>query len=503
MTLVELLVVFAIASILAGVGATSFFTVRHQARVGVVDDALRSMEALAVASAGGRAPFGFMDEVAKSPPAGVPADASVTVVADEGRFVVSSEAQRVCRTLYLHADGRDGFIRNVDCETGQVEDAPTAEQVPALVHPAPATPGGVHAEVDGSAVTVRWSYTPAGGQDPAPSFRVMRRGASSTSEQFEVAGTTAASSLRLTGLEPGRPYEFVVVAFDGRADSAPSTVVAATPGDAAPGVAAGLQATGGANQVSLRWTPARGAVTGQVLHRAAGTCQPPSGCSAPTRTELAASTSSWTDSSVSPGGTYTYWVTSQAGTRESAPSTPAHVTAATSEPATRPSDLRWTAAATSVTLTWAPPQGAAASSYVVARDGAAIATLPSTTTTYTDVGLVQGATYRYTVRSVDERGRRSQPAGPVVAGPATAGPPSAPSNVTAVLRADGKAVVSWDGPSGTGYHYEVYDGATYLATVSRTTRWVDHTPRQSVVYSVRAVRDHQRSPWAASPPLAP
>jgi hypothetical protein len=106
-----------------------------------------------------------------------------------------------------------------------------------------------------------------------------------------------------------------------------------------------------------------------------------------------ASATSWTDHGLTPGVTYRYTVVA-AGLGHSVPSASATVTAIT------PSPVRLTARATHTTveLHWSPsPLGPAPDQYVISNGTTVVATLPRTTTSYTDKGLTPGASFQYTV----------------------------------------------------------------------------------------------------------
>lgn len=79
------------------------------------------------------------------------------------------------------------------------------------------------------------------------------------------------------------------------------------------------------------------------------------------------------------------------------------------QPPTTPSDLHATSvAATSVSLAWSPStDNVAVTGYTVYRDGTPIATPGPNTTTYTDMTVVGGATYSYSVDAFDGAGNHS------------------------------------------------------------------------------------------------
>jgi hypothetical protein len=106
-----------------------------------------------------------------------------------------------------------------------------------------------------------------------------------------------------------------------------------------------------------------------------------------------ASATSWADHGLTPGATYHYTVVA-AGLGRSSPSASATVTTIT------PSPVRLTARTThsTVELHWSPsPLAPAPGQYVVSNGTTVVATLPGTTTSYTEKGLAPGTSFQYTV----------------------------------------------------------------------------------------------------------
>jgi hypothetical protein len=79
-------------------------------------------------------------------------------------------------------------------------------------------------------------------------------------------------------------------------------------------------------------------------------------------------------------------------------------------PALPPTDLKATAHAFAVTLTWRPPAGSAPSGYRVYRDDELIESLGGTIRRYVDTTVLPGTVYRYEVRASDAAGQVSPPA---------------------------------------------------------------------------------------------
>jgi chitodextrinase len=120
---------------------------------------------------------------------------------------------------------------------------------------------------------------------------------------------------------------------------------------------------------------------------------------------------SYTDSGLAAGTTYTYNVQAvgPAGTSANSMTASATTTAIPPPPAAAPTLY---ATSGSVAVTWTAVSGA--SSYNVLRNGAQI--VNTAATTYTNTGTVAGTTYNYNIQSVGAAGTSANsPTGTVVA----------------------------------------------------------------------------------------
>jgi fibronectin type 3 domain-containing protein len=229
---------------------------------------------------------------------------------------------------------------------------------------------------------------------------------------------------------------------------------ASAPG-AVPGIVTGLTVTAGDGELTITWDAVAGA-TSYNLYRS--TSQGSQG----TLIGSSAGTS-YTDSTVANGATYSYVVTAvnaageSPASAQSAPATPA---VALSLPSA-PTGVGATAANGQVTLTW--NAAATATSYQVYRSttqgqqGALIGS--SAGTNYTDATAANGTTYYYAVSALNAAGASppsAQSSGATPTAPVAV--PAAPAGVTAV---DGVAqvTVSWTGVSGA-ISYKVYRSTT-------------------------------------------
>jgi fibronectin type 3 domain-containing protein len=171
-----------------------------------------------------------------------------------------------------------------------VESAASASASATPQVPAPATPTGVTATAGANQVTVAWAAVSG-----ATSYRVYRAATLLTA--------TATTSYVETGLTPGTAVSYTVVAVNAGGASAASTAATATPTPAAP---TGLAVTPGNATNALSWTAVSGAASYRVYRN--GTL-----VGSPTGT-------TYTDTALTNGTSYAYYVTAVAGTAVSAAS---------------------------------------------------------------------------------------------------------------------------------------------------------------------------------------
>ena len=165
-----------------------------------------------------------------------------------------------------------------------------------------------------------------------------------------------------------------------------------------------------ATQVPLSWTASTSTgVTGYQVFRGGCAIGPGTSNCEPTATPSNTATS-FTDTTVSPGTAYTYWVVAYAGIIDSPPSTALPVNTPAIQPPTAPGTLTATAASYStVNLSWGPstdtgPGQPGLAGYHIYRGtvSGSLSLLTSTTsTTYSDTTAASGTTYYYAVASYD------------------------------------------------------------------------------------------------------
>ena len=216
--------------------------------------------------------------------------------------------------------------------------------------------------------------------------------------------------------------------------------------------------------------------------------------------------------------------TDDAGNDETltSPATAAVAAAEPTEPPAKPADLSATATHNQVVLTWNDPNDDSITGYVILRRvrvndqggdfSVLVANTESAATTYTDNTVAASTTYTYRIKAINEHGTSERSrwyhidtlAAPEPE-PETDPADLAPTSLAAELTG-GRVVLSWDPPaedagSVTGYEVLRGEGEDELATLSAdtgstATTYTDataNTASESYAYSVKAVRDGERS----------
>lgn len=263
--------------------------------------------------------------------------------------------------------------------------------------PPPATPSGLTAVGGIGQIALTWTAVPQ-----ATSYAVLR--ANSSGGTAVQSGSATTNSFTDSPLAGGTVcfYRVQAVGPTGTSESsnAASATVLVQP------VPAGVVATGGKGQIVLTWPAAPGATSYAILAGAAA-----SG----TKTVVGtAATNAFSETGLAAGLTRFYVVDAlgPAGTSDAS----AEVSASTVGP-TAPLALAAAPGNAFVSLKWAPATGA--TSYTIRRSSSTEAEAQVATATnsaFTDTGLRNGVTYRYTVRAIGAGGESLNSA------PATAAP---------------------------------------------------------------------------------
>ena len=310
---------------------------------------------------------------------------------------------------------------------------------------------------------------------------------------------SAETNYTVMELTNGQSYAFRLRAANSDGQSSPSTSVSATPAPTAPEAPQSLGATPGNKKVELRWTaPADDG--GEPITRYEYE-QDGSG----TWTSTGSAETNYTVMELTNGQSYAFRVRAVNSIGGGAPTPSLSATPATTEP-DAPESLEATAGDGQVELRWtAPPDdgGDPVTHYEYEQDGSGIwISTGSAETRHTVTGLVNGQSYTFRVRAVNDRGygdvvtieaTPSRPTGGGGRGPRTTAP-DAPRNLTAAA-ADGGVTLSWDAPFGTGgapitdYEYRIDGEGEWISigSVKRMHTITGLTGGTVHVFRVRAV----------------
>jgi chitodextrinase len=285
--------------------------------------------------------------------------------------------------------------------------------------------------------------------------------------------TTSNTALTFPARESGANAAQLVVNFQSQTDTTP------------PSVPDGLNATVvSSSQVDLTWNASTDdtSVTGYTIYRDGNQLD-----------TVPASTLTYSDSTLSPGNTYTYTVDAfdQAG-NHSAQSLPVGITTL-DEPPTVPTGLSATAVSgTQVDLAWdASTDNSIVAGYTIYRDGIEVGAVDGITLTYIDTTVQPAVTYSYSVDAFDDTGSHSQPSTAVSVTTLDTLPPSVPDGLTATSISALQVDLVWNaatdnvGVSG----YTIYrDGAelTSLTDGSLTYSDISVVPATGYSYTVDA-----------------
>ncbi|MDH7482032.1 MAG: hypothetical protein QHH26_08695, partial [Armatimonadota bacterium] len=377
------------------------------------------------------------------------------------------------------AMGTGGYVRlsNGTGQTGYVVMADAVRWVTLSVDTvAPSVPTNVAANpVSCTQINLTWNASTdnvaIGG------YKIYRNGVQ--------VGTSAATSYSDTDCSPGTTYTYRVSAYDtaGNESAQSSQVAATTPGDTtAPSVPTNLSANAvSGTQVDLTWTASTDniGVAGYKIYR--------NGSQIGT-----SSSTSYSDTTCSPGQSYTYEVSAyDAASNESAKSTPAVVTTPgvdTIAPSV-PTNLSATAVSgTQVDLSWtASTDNVGVVGYKVYRNGVQVGT--SVGTSYSDTGCVPATSYTYEVSAYDAASNESAKSTPATVVTPDTIAPSVPTNLSATAVSGTQVDLSWtastDNVGVVGY--KVYRNGVQVGT-STGTSYSDTgcVPATSYTYEVSA-----------------
>ena len=354
----------------------------------------------------------------------------------------------------------------------------------------PETPTNLSATSGNRKVSLTWTQ-PSGGATVAHYEYEL-----DASDTWTSTGS-AETSYTVMELTNGQSYAFRVRAANSDGQSSPSTSVSATPAPTAPEAPQSLGATPGNKRVELRWTEPADDGGEPITHYEYE--QDGSG----TWTSTGSAETSYTVMELTNGQSYAFRVRAVNSIGGGAPTPSLSATPATTAP-DAPESLEATAGDGKVKLRWtAPPDdgGDPVTHYEYEQDGSGIwISTGSAETRHTVTGLVNGQSYTFRVRAVNDRGHgdvvtiEATPSRPTGGrGPRTTAP-DAPGNLTAAA-ADGGVTLSWDAPFGTGgapitdYEYQIDGEGEWISigSVKRMHTITGLTGGTVHVFRVRAV----------------
>jgi chitodextrinase len=248
----------------------------------------------------------------------------------------------------------------------------------------------------GSEIDLNW---PASTIDGVVGYDVVRDG-------VQIA-TTAATTYPDVGLVDATTYSYTVAPVDaaGNVGDLSNVATATTSDTEAPAVPTGVTLTTAAKSIGVTWAAATDNV-GVAGYRVYG-----NGALLATTTG-----SSYTDTAVKPGTTYTFAVAAfdAAGNMSAASASTSVVFTDTVAP-TAPTKLTLTPSTTSIVLKWtAATDNVGVAGYTIYRGSVMIATVRGPLT-YTNTGLKRATSYSYHVVAFDAAGHVSKPSATVAA----------------------------------------------------------------------------------------
>ena len=357
----------------------------------------------------------------------------------------------VASPSYVDSNVSNGTVYTYTVRTvvGTVASAPSAAAVARPDSVILSAPANVLATAGDRSVSLSWDAV-AG----AANYQVLRNGT-------DVA-LPLTNSFVDSGLTNGVTYTYTLKAVSGSHSSLVSAAVSAVPMASSANTLAtptNVVAVAGDASVGLSWSAVAGATSYEVR-----------------RGGLLISTVSQTtyaDSGLTNGVTYTYTVTAKNAAATSAASSVVAATPMVAAPAS-PTGLAATAGDARVSLAWNAV--ATATSYSVLRNGVAIGTTASTT--FIDLTAINGTTYSYAVIAINAGG--SSAASLAVSATPVAAVIPVPSGLVATP-GDAQVALTWTATAGA-VSYQVLRGGVLIATPT-TNSYVDSGVSNGTTYS--------------------
>ena len=370
---------------------------------------------------------------------------SSTIAADAESYADSSLAPA---TAYIYRIRAVNGVGSGDWSNGVR--ATTPADVPEVVSTLAATVTSV------TAIDLTWT-APGNGGSAITGYRLERKTASGTVSSSIAADATSHTD---SGLNAGTTYTYRIRAVNGMGNGGWSNEPSATTANAAPEAVDDLAATAtSASAINLTWTaPGDGgsAITGYRLERKAGV-----GGYTLVSLSIAADATSYSDSGLNAGTTYTYRIRAVNAVGNGGWSSVASATTGSTMPGA-PTSLGAAAnGQTQIDLSWTAPSsdgGAAISGYKieVSDDGGTswanlVTNTSSTTTSYSHTGLTAGTPRHYRVSAINTAGTgaASNVASAATANAANAAP-EAVDDLAATSASTSAINLTWTAPGDGG-----------------------------------------------------
>jgi len=323
---------------------------------------------------------------------------------------------------------------------------------------APAAPANVSAMSVAGYAYVSWSAVSG-----ATSYRVLKVNG------MTPAVTTTATDYADTSSQVGVTYTYQVSACNGGGCSNPVTTNPVTVAAPAPNMPTNVSAAASGSAIVVGWGAVSGATSYTIQKTVGGSVSTIPGVSG----------TSYVDSSVSPGTTYTYNVKACNSAGCSALSGGASATAAVAVPAS-PTNVSASSGNGYAYISWSAVSGA--TSYRVQKVNSTAAPLTTTATGIADTAVTVGSTYTYAVSACNSSGCSATVNTNAVSILPTV--PGIPANVTATA-SGASIVIGWSAASGaTSYTIQKTVGGT-VSTISGVggTSYVDSSLSPGAVYT--------------------
>ena len=287
--------------------------------------------------------------------------------------------------------------------------------------------------------SVTLNFTPPANQGVFQTNIYESTNSSAALSDYTLIGSTPGTTYTQTGLKNGTTYYYYVASQNAGDLGAPSKVVSATVSLPAP---TNLAATPGTTSITLTFTASAG--VGAADYEVFESTSPTAPSSSYVSLGKTSGKTTFTQTGLSPGTTYYYYVVPQNAGGPGTPSATVHATVPVPVSLSAPTSLSGTHGNGIIRLSWVAPTGAVAY-YNVKRSttsGGPYTTISAakavTGPTYDDTSVVNGTTYYYVVTAVATNGMESVPSNEaaVLAGFIGTGLVAAPGNGLVTLTFD-------------------------------------------------------------------